>query len=410
LVFLYIAVSALIISDHCENKYSQFDIGGYDGIIQNYWMSPVAYDLPRIFQLALKKVTGHMPTLRSNDRIGTAMMLDSVMASATSTDAQKQIAVDTLQVVLYNLLPIGRNSLYYSKQVTALRQEVSNINPSANLYGDLGISTTSNQAEIKQAYKKKIASLQNSTSSADRAKAKQVSYAYEVLSNQNTKSLYDTAQIEPTVFNKIIGDTLYVHLKEMSPTTPQEFAWVVDSASSTPSINTMIIDLRGNIGGATDVARGMAGLFLGNNLDVFGLYHQGYQATSTIFFWKLNELDKYREIAVLTDNLTQSTAEVFTGLLQSFHLAFVVGSTTRGWGTIENTYPIQSAFDPSVGFTLYLVNSLTLKSNGHPIEGNGITPDIDISQKGWQDELPTFSTSASLIKAIESTIAQPPRD
>ena len=408
-VILYLAFSAFVICTHKDNKYVRFDMEGYDKIVQNYWMKPGAYGLPHMFQLGVQKVTGHLPLLRSNDRTGTEEMLEAAIMSTTSPAAKKNVSATVLALVLYNLLPIGRNYLYSAEQVTALRQEVSNVNPAVNLYTDLGVSASSSIKEIAQTYQKQIAVLSHATSSADKEKAQQITYANKVLSNPNTRSLYDAAEIQPTVFSQIIGDTLYIHMKEMSPTTPQEFYWAVNSASSSDSVDSMIIDLRGNIGGSIDVGRGLAGFFLGNDLDAIDFYHQGrYVATSTIFFWKLDQLNKYHQIAVLTDGFTQSTAEIFTEVLQSSKTAYVVGSTTRGWGTVENTYPLKTVLGSTTDFTLYLVNSLTLRSDRQPIEGRGITPDVDVSQAGWQDKLSALFSSASLINAVESTVTQQP--
>lgn len=386
-----------------KNIYVRFGMEAYDTIIKNYWAATSTYSLPKLFQASLAKATNGNPMLATEDRVGTANMLSSVFATGTSTEAQKQQISDMLQIVLYNLQPAGRSSLNSLEEVTALRQEVSNVNPKVNLYDNLGVTASSSETKIKEAYEEKIAPLKNATSSADKVKAKEVTHAYEVLSNTNAKSLYDKAKIEPTASKNIIDNTLYVQIAKMSPTTVQEFAWTVDAASTSPNVNTMIIDLRGNIGGDLNVARGLTSLFIGNNQYAFDLFHQGDYDVQRTLFGKFDELDKYKEIAVLTDNMTQSTAEVLTQVLTHFKIAHSVGQTTRGWGTVEDTYPLATMLG-STKYFLKLVNSVTLRGDGQPIEGRGVTPDVDTSQANWKTELRTYFSSPSLIKAIEDAV------
>jgi hypothetical protein len=379
----------------------------YDGIVRNYWAATSTYDLPAMFQAALGKQTNSLAPLLSDDREGTAKMLAGAFGPIDAPAAKKKLALDTLSIVLNNLQPLGRNSLASNEQVTSLRENVSNVDPTADLFGELGIASTSAAQEIKVAYNKQMAALESTTSAAGKQKIDKVAYAYKVLANENTKSLYKSAGVEPSTVNNVLGRTLYIHLSKMSPTVVQEFAWDIDAASTTAGLDSMIIDLRGNVGGATDTARGLTGLFLGANQYAFDLFHQGdYQVQRTIFS-RFEELGRYREIAVLTDGLTQSTAEVMTEVLTHFNIAHSVGLNTRGWGTVENTYPLQTAIDPSTSYALLLVNSITLRDDGEPIEGRGITPDVDTSKADWKTRLNGYFSSPDLIKAVKTMIAKP---
>jgi C-terminal processing protease CtpA/Prc len=106
--------------------------------------------------------------------------------------------------------------------------------------------------------------------------------------------------------------------------------------------------------------------------------------------------------------MTQSTAELTVATFKRLHLAHVVGVTTRGWGSVENTYPLQTVIDPNTSYALLLVNSLTLRDDNQPIEGNGVVPDVSITDKNWESGLSQYFRSPSLISAIEKTVTQPP--
>ncbi len=394
-----------------RDPYVRFDMEAFDAIKQNYWKQTTDADLSQLFQLSLQKAENDpsVPALATTTRTATADMLESAMQNATSSDARKQLAENTLIVALYNLIPAGRDELFSTAQVTALRQTVANVNPSNDLYQNLGVQKGATPAQIADAFKQKQAELAHATSTAAQAELKQASYAYTVLGNANSKTTYDQSQVEPTVFAHVYGSTLYLDIDKISPTTIGEFARAVDSASTTPGLSSMILDLRGNIGGDLTFPQYFLGLFLGENQYAFDLYHQGdYQPQRTVTP-KFAELDRYKEYTVLTDGQTQSTAELLTATLKRQNIAHVVGTKTRGWGSVENTYPLTAVIDPTTTYSLLLVNSLTLRDDNQPIEMNGVLPDVDTSVKGWQSNLPNFFHSANLIDTLRTVAVEAPQ-
>ena len=196
------------------NVYVRFDMEVYDIIMTNYWQKAADADMAGLFQLSLAKALNLQtpPDLATKDRAGTAKMLAAAMTQATSTDAQRQLAQNVAVVALYNLAPAGRSGLLSEQQETALRQEVSNVHPSTDLYQNLGLAKGASTQDVAQAYKEKESELKNATSSDAKAELAQATYADKVLSDTESKTLYDTAQIEPTIFGHIFGKTLYVNL------------------------------------------------------------------------------------------------------------------------------------------------------------------------------------------------------
>jgi len=385
------------------NIYVRFEMEAYDTIVDNYWQQATDSQMAELFQLSLEKAAASSSVwLPAPTRAGTAAMLAAAFNSATSSEAERELAVNTLIVALYNLAPAGRDQLLSQAQETQLRQEVSNVNPGTDLYGNLGVSASATPQQIDAAYAAKAAAATTS------GQKQQLSYAKQVLTNQNDKARYDAAHIEPTVFAHVIGNTLYLYISQMAPTTVQEFAEAVDAASTTPDLTSMILDLRGNIGGALEAAQYFIGLWQGQNQYAFDLFHQGEYQVQRTAVPQFPELARYKEIAVLTDQMTQSTAEVTAAAFMRLHLGFTVGSTTRGWGSVENTYPLKTQIATDTSYALLLVNSLTLRPDNQPIEGNGVVPDVAVSGKNWRNELSAYFDSSSLIAAIEKTVTQPP--
>lgn len=384
------------------DEFVRFDMEAYDSILQNYWAPHSQYDLNNFFKLAVEKVAGGQYVLSSTTREAVAQMLATAMKTATSTDAKKNLALNTLNVVLYNLQPVGRNGLLSTQQETALRQNVANIDTSKNLYQTLGLEKGATPADVLKAYEKKDNELKASTSPDAKAQREQLAYTKNVLTNPQSKTLYDQAGVEPTVFTHKIGNTLYLYMSKISPTTFGEFALAIEGASTTPNMNSMIIDFRGNVGGSLDFLQNFLGLFVGPNQYAFDLFHQGdYQVQRTVQA-KYPALDRYKEIAILTDNMTQSTAELTAATFKRLHLAKTVGTNTRGWGTVENTYPLATVIDSNIKYTMLLVNSITLRDDNQSIEGLGVDPNVKTTDKDWKNKLTTNFTTPSLVDALKA--------
>ena len=203
----------------------RFLMESFDKIKQNYWAKSEEGDMAAHFQLSLQKAQNAitMPTMITRDRAGAAKMLSLALDTATTTEAKKDLALNTLNVALYNLQPFGRNGLLSQTQETAFRENVANVDPNKDLYKDLGLEKGASADAIQVAYEKKAEVLAKDTSPEAKVELAKVSHAKEVLANPNTKDLYDTAKIEPTASTNVMGKTLYIKIDRISPTTLLEF-------------------------------------------------------------------------------------------------------------------------------------------------------------------------------------------
>ena len=301
-----------------DSVYVRFGLEAYDSIVKNYWMQAKEDDLAHLFALSLQKATNasSTPILQTAGRAGVARMFSDSLKTATSTEAKKQLARDTLTVLLYNLQPIGRNALYSEAQEAELRQTVSNVSPSSDLYENLGLQKGASTEEVVKAYTEKEEELKEATSTEAKQELAEAAHAKEVLADESARALYDEAKIEPTVWSREMGSTLYLSIGKISPTTLQEFGRIVEKATATPKLDSLIIDLRGNIGGALDFPQYFLGLFVGKNQFAFDLFHQGeYEAQRTVTP-KWDELSRYKEIAFFIDSMTQPTAELTVAIFK----------------------------------------------------------------------------------------------
>lgn len=387
-----------------DEKYIKFTLEAFDKISETYWNKVTPENMADLFKFSLDKAISSSTSLYTKDKNGVTRMFKHALSYASTTEQKKSLTVNALMIALYNLPPAGRNQLFSQRQEKQFRETVANINPAKDLYSDVGVKTGSSIEEVKKVSDEVIVSLKNATSTEDKAKLEKVKYAKEVLTDPTSKNLYDQAKAEPTLKYKKIGDTFYADLSQIAPTSLYELVMAIDNASTTKNMDTLIIDFRGNMGGSLDFLPAFFGLFVGKDQFVFDLFHQGERNPQRSTQIKYPQFDKFKEIAILTDNMTQSTAELTVATFKKFRMAKVVGKTTRGWGTIENTYPIETEIDPEEKFVMLLVNSITLREDGEPIEGRGVDPDVDISKKDWQKELPKHFKSSSIISAIKQVV------
>ena len=163
------------------------------------------------------------------------------------------------------------------------------------------------------------------------------------------------------------GFNYFLGIMEVMPAFNEAMAGYCDSRSPARG---MIIDLRGNPGGLGAMAMGMAGWF------VDGKGHQ--LGTMTMRTGELNFAINPRPVsfqgplAILTDEVSASTAEIMAGGLQDLGRARIFGCTTAGAA-------LPSVIDKlpnGDGFQYAVANYES--QGGRQLEGHGVAPDVEV--------------------------------
>jgi len=221
----------------------------------------------------------------------------------------------------------------------------------------------------------------------------------DLVDNRNPK----TGKIEPTIYSKRISpNVLYLKIKKFSPTTFDEFQ--KQTIKQDVKGDSLILDLRGNIGGSIDILPYFLGPFIGKDQYAYEFYHQGERIPFKTKTGWLSSLVRYKKVVILIDNKTQSTAELMASVLKKYNVGVLVGSTTRGWGTVERVFPIENQPISNTKYSLFLVHSITLREDNQPIEGRGVNPDIDIKSNNWKSQLFSYFSSKELIESVDSAL------
>lgn len=381
-----------------ENKYIAFVDEVYGVIKDNYWNKLSDEQLNNIFVLATEKITGQIQNIKPKDENELEKMLEKLMDNYDSDQKKAEFCSTLTDMVLTNLEPFGRSRLYTLKDEKALSDNVSN-KTEVDQYKVLEVEKTASEAGIKKAYEVALKKPEN------KEKVEEIKKAYKVLSDPVSKKNYDLAGVEPTMDYKLIKpNVFYIHLTKFSPTTFDELQRVSEKVDSNLPVDSLIFDLRDNVGGAIDGLPYFLGPFIGNDQYAYQFMHQGEKTDFKTRIGWLPGLVRYKKVVILINENSQSTAEVMAATLKKYNVGILVGVPTRGWGTVEKVFDLKHQLSSDQKNSVFLVHSLTLREDGQPIEGKGVEPVININDKGWDKQLNTYFNSPELIEAVKEVL------
>lgn len=134
---------------------------------------------------------------------------------------------------------------------------------------------------------------------------------------------------------KIDGDIGYIRLNRFTLKTVGEVQRALAELKK-EGVNNLIIDLRSNRGGAVVGATKLADEFLPSGKLIMSSEGKGMPRKEVISTEK--GLFKTGKVAILTSNRTASASEIFTGALQEWDRALVLGEVSFGKGLIQQSY------------------------------------------------------------------------
>ena len=374
----------------------QFLEQSWEIIEGNYWKKLSEKELSQLFLRGGEKTLRKEISVKSYNK-GEVLGKLSKEADKLPQKEREKFLENLLTIILANLEPFGRNHLYTKEKEKNLAKEVNNVTKS-NYYQMLGVSQKATLKEIKNAFQKKEKEAKTENEKENLEKA------YQTLANSETRKRYDLAAISSSVFYKLINpQTLYLKITRITPYTLEDLNNAAQKFQGEEP-HALIIDLRNNIGGSFDSLPYLLGPFIGKGQPAFQIFHQGKAITYTTKTSFLPSLFQYKQVVVLVNRNTQSSAEVLASVLKKYNVGVLLGEKTRGWGTVERVFPLSVQINSSKNYALFLVHSLTLREDGKPIEGNGIEPLVQLKSKNWQKKIAKYFNNKELIRALEKVI------
>ena len=159
----------------------------------------------------------------------------------------------------------------------------------------------------------------------------------------------------------------YIKISTFSNNTYTQFKAALESLEN-EGINSLVIDVRNNGGGYLSPAVEIAELFITKGKNIYGLESK---ETKEMYKDKTNDKRDYK-IVILTNSATASASEILTAALKESYGAIIVGTTTYGKGTVQETSTLESG-----GMVKY-TTAYWLTPDGNKINGIGIKPDFEI--------------------------------
>ncbi len=377
----------------------------FDIIKEQHWEDVPDDKLVNLYILATQKATGETFDPMPKTREELKATIKSLMGKQESDQKRTDLAAQIGDLVAANLQPFARSRLYSEKQTQELQNTLSNVNPDKDQYEVLGVEKTATKEEIAVAYENETKKVAEDNSAEAEAKRQALQSAYDTLAEEQNRQTYDQTKVQPTLTGRLLTPEIYyVKMDRFSPTMLQELAEVTEKVNQGDRLDTLIFDLRDNIGGLIDGLPYILGPFIGPDQYAYQFFHKGTkQDFKTVTGW-MDSLVRYKKVAVLINENTQSSGELMAAVLKKYNVGLLIGTKTRGHGTVEKVYEIKNQPDPSQKFGLFLVNNLTLREDGLPIETNGVLPVIDISQPGWEGELSDYYHYPPLVNALKSLL------
>ncbi|KLU16303.1 MULTISPECIES: carboxy terminal-processing peptidase [Xenorhabdus] len=144
-------------------------------------------------------------------------------------------------------------------------------------------------------------------------------------------------------------------------------------------VASVVIDLRGNGGGALTEAVSLSGLFIPTGPVVQIRDNTGRVKVEA----DTDEARYYKgSLVVLIDNRSASASEIFAAAMQDYGRGLIVGDPSFGKGTVQQYRPLNRIYDqmlrpewPEIGSVQYTIQKF-YRINGGSTQLKGVTPDI----------------------------------
>ena len=194
------------------------------------------------------------------------------------------------------------------------------------------------------------------------------------------------------------GKVADIRLSQFAENADQAMRKALDEAK-VQGAKALIIDLRDNPGGRLDQATAVTSLFVPKGKPVL-LEAQRDGSTKT---YRSEESKPYLDLpmAVLINGGTASAAEIFSGALQDYDRATLIGVPTAGTGTVLSTIALDD------GSELLLGTAQWQTPKGRYLRREGVSPDITVGlAPGANPVTPSSAKSLSDTQILNSSDIQ----
>ncbi|GAA0285414.1 carboxyl-terminal processing protease [Gracilibacillus halotolerans] len=194
-----------------------------------------------------------------------------------------------------------------------------------------------------------------------------------------------------------------IELTSFSETTAEEMKEELEKMEN-DGIEGLVIDVRGNPGGLLPAAEGILEQFIPKDKPI--LQMEDENGKKTRYFSNLSDPKDY-PVAVLINEGSASASEILAISLKEALDYEIVGETTFGKGTVQQTLPMGD------GSTIKLTRYKWLSSDGTFIDGKGVEPTVEQKMPEYyythpiqieEDQVFAFNETNPQIKNIQTML------
>ena len=186
----------------------------------------------------------------------------------------------------------------------------------------------------------------------------------------------DTIEVKTVSYEMKENQIGYIRVSEFDTVTYDQFKEALDDLEK-QGMQGLIVDLRNNPGGSLDTVTNMLRLLLPEGTIVSTKDKNG--KTDEITCDGTHEFKN--PMAVLVNQYSASASEIFSGAVQDYGTAKIVGVTTYGKGVV------QQLMDLGDGTCLKVTIAEYYTPNGRSINGKGVEPDVEVEYQ-YDEENP----------------------
>lgn len=191
---------------------------------------------------------------------------------------------------------------------------------------------------------------------------------------QLTLSMRRATFTSPSVVStRLPGDVLYLRIYHFGTDTADEFTQQLKAGLPARGV---VLDLRGNGGGFVSAAVTVVSAFVSSG-EVFATRRRDATRATNV---RGDAIAPSTPLVVLVDGGSASASEIVAGALQAHHRAPLVGVTTFGKGSVQQTFPLHNGGAVQVTIEHWLL------PGGHSVDrGEGLEPDHVVPLAAPQD-------------------------
>ncbi len=191
----------------------------------------------------------------------------------------------------------------------------------------------------------------------------------------------DMVEVETVTYEMMEDSIGYIYVMQFDEVTAEQFETAYNELKD-QGMKGLVVDIRDNGGGLLTTVCDMLDMFLEKD-DLIVYTVDKYEEKEEIYGTR-GSVDPV-PMAVLINGYSASASEIFSGALQDYGLATIVGTQSFGKGIVQSVIPL------SDGSAVKLTVSTYYTPAGRNIHGLGITPDVEVELEEELRKLPIVS-------------------